>query len=316
MSFTKYGSIKTIHSTRVHRLKGKLIITEKIHGANFQICVRRVDGKLVIRFGKRNGFIAEDEDFFNHRAVMKKYEDNLSKLLEYLQTVEDFTEILIMGELYGGGYHGENIAGNKMIQKSKFANYHKENDFIVFDIILNGRWFTWDETVEFCQSRLQMNHVPEFARGSWEELKNFDIESQNSLLSRMHNGEDGKENPIEGVVVRMENPECTTPGEMDLRFKWKAREMSEGSYQDVKSDTPDTVLLMMTETRFQAYLSKVGDDEIIDGNMGKHIKEMVADVFVDIRDANPEIDEKVLKSYRGPLSGAARRLIFNYKNQV
>jgi Rnl2 family RNA ligase len=312
-SFTKYPSIKTIHHTRQPHRDEIVYITEKVHGSNFQICVRvNVCGDVIITYAKRSGPIADKENFFNYRTVMKKYEENLSRLVGYIRGLEDFSELLIMGELYGGHYHGQKTPGHLTVQKSKFANYSKENDFIVFDIVLNNRWFTWDETIEFCTNQLQMNHVPEFARGKWGDLKrSFDVESTQSLLSHRHNGDDGEDNPIEGVVVRS-IPVMPHTGEgMDTRFKWKAREMCEGNCHD--DHTPDTIESMMNEPRFQAYLSKVGPIEIVDGNTHKHIKEMVEDVFADITDAQPDIDAKTLKSYRKPLSNAAHRLIFNYK---
>jgi Rnl2 family RNA ligase len=312
-SFTKYPSIKTIHHTRQPHRDEIVYITEKVHGSNFQICVRvNVCGDVIITYAKRSGPIADKENFFNYRAVMEKYQKNWSMLAGYIRGVENFSELLIFGELYGGHYHGQKAQGHTTVQKSKFANYSQGNDFVIFDIVLNNRWFTWDETIDFCTNQLQMNHVPEFARGKWGDLKrSFDVESTQSLLSHRHNGDDGEDNPIEGVVVRS-IPVMPHTGEgMDTRFKWKAREMCEGNCHD--DHTPDTIESMMNEPRFQAYLSKVGPTEIVDGNTHKHIKEMVEDVFADIKDAQPDIDAKTLKSYRKPLSNAAHRLIFNYK---
>jgi len=325
--FVRYGSIKTFHKTRTGPFeRRRVIFTEKIHGSHYEICFHNINGEMVLSCAKRSGFIDGKENFFNHRAVMEMYEENLSRLMESLRGAENFTELLIMGEMYGGYYHGEKAPGHKTVQKSKFSNYCKENDFAVFDIRLNGKWFTWDEVIDYCENQLHMNHVPEIARGLWKDLKNFDVESQQSLLALRHNGNDGKHNPIEGVVVRLENPEFITwpapPGslraseEMDFRLKWKAREMLEGNYHDDQLSTDDKISLMMNQPRFEAYLSKVGEDEIIDGNIGKHIREMVADVFVDIKEEHSDFDEKTLKSYRAPLSNAARRLIFNYRCDI
>jgi len=313
-SFTKYPSIKTIHRTRQPNDSDDVVITEKVHGSNFQVRVNmNSSGEVIITYAKRSGPIPHKENFFNYRAVMEKYQKNWSMLEGYIRGVENFSELLIFGELYGGHYHGQKATGHTTVQKSKFANYSQENDFVIFDIVLNNRWFTWGETIEFCTNQLQMNHVPEFARGKWRDLKkSFDVESTQSLLSLHHNGDDGADNPIEGVVVRSLCPHSATAEGMDTRFKWKAREMCEGSVEH-KPATLDTVCEMMNEPRFQAYLSKVGPTEIVDGNTHKHIKEMVQDVLTDIRDAQPDIDEKTLKSYWKPLSNAAHRLIFDYK---
>lgn len=309
----KYGSIRQIHPSRAHLLTGPVVLTEKIHGAYFLLNIRLVNGKMVLNCGKRNGIIGPTENFFRHRTVLQKYEKNLDRLMEFLSTTENFSEISISGELHGGYYHGQTAPGSKAIQKSKFSNYCKENDFVVFDIKLNGKWLCWDEVIDFCKTRLQMNHVPEIARGSWEDIRSFNVDSQQSFLAEKYNGNDGEDNPIEGVVIRLERPEFTKPGERDIRFKWKCKEMLEGGCDRDLPVTDDSVVLMMNQPRFEAYLSKVGSDEIIDGNIGKHICGMVDDVFVDIREAYPDMDKKALKSYRTPLNAAARRLIFNYR---
>jgi len=315
MSFTKYPSIKTIHRTRQPDGCVDVVITEKVHGSNFQIRAHVNEcGEVIFTYAKRSGPIPHKENFFNYRAVMEKYHKNWNMLAGYIRGVENFSELLIFGELYGGHYHGQKAQGHTTVQKSKFANYSQGNDFVVFDIVLNNRWFTWDETIEFCTNQLQMNHVPEFARGKWNDLKkSFDVESTQSLLSLHHNGDDGADNPIEGVVVRYLHPHSATAEGMDTRFKWKAREMCEGSFPTTLEFGVDVAREMMNEPRFQAYLSKVGPSEIVDGNTHKHIKEMVEDVFTDIKDAQPDIDPNILKSYWKPLSNAARCLIFNYK---
>lgn len=106
------------------------LLTEKIHGANAQIVVKR--GKF-LKFGKRNSFIDNnsknsEDNFYNfHEAIdnNKNYK-NLIKKLEQI-SLENDSEIVVYAELYGTGIQKEIYYGpNKYI---KFYDIKENNEF-------------------------------------------------------------------------------------------------------------------------------------------------------------------------------------------
>jgi len=322
--FTRFDSIKELtRRTELQYIGEEVVAIEKIHGSNLGIYISQDDetGEYTIRIAKRSDFISDTENFANHRTVMKNYEDTLANFIEYLRSIPASSAkrckgILIMCEIYGGWYHGETAAGNKVVQRSKYSNYNPKNNIVVYDIRYNDEWLTWDQVKDFCDNYLHIDHVPEIARGMWKDVKKLDIDTISSPLAHRINGDDGKFNPIEGVVLRLVNPPKKTQGNQTLlwdHLKWKCKGMREGNLHDTSTSLDARFMGMMNQARFEAYLSKVGEDEIMDGNVGRHIQAMVSDVIKDITSEYPETDVKPLKK---PLSFEARRLIIEFRAEI
>jgi Rnl2 family RNA ligase len=310
--YVPYSSIDKYRERNLYHFYGKeCVLTEKIHGSNFQLwCESLKNGSVTIRAGKRSGFIGE-EKFFNHSTIIEKYTSNI---IEMIPRDGSPHQIRIIGEYFGGSYHGKCSPGACSIQKGKYANYSSTNDFAVFDIVIDGIWQTWDKVKELCNT-YGLIHVPEVIRGIWEEINVFDVENFKSILSEQIN-KDGIQNPAEGVVIRLIDPgeDCTN---RDNRVKWKCGEMIEGvprerSITSNKSEVDEKYIGMMDQSRFDSYFSKVGPDVFTDRNIGMHLGMIIEDILSDIQELEGNISKDQKKIIRKSLIPIARRFIINY----
>lgn len=310
--YLQYSSIDKYRERNLSNFYGKeCVLTEKIHGSNFQLwCDITNNEEILIRAGKRSGFIGE-EKFFNHKYIIEKYKQNI---IQMIPNDGNQHQIRIIGEYFGGNYHGKCSANSCSIQKGKYANYSIDNDLAVFDIVIDGIWQSWDEVKEIC-IRYGFIHVPEVVRGFWEDIKDFDVENFNSILSEQIN-KDGIKNPAEGVVIRLINSgEDRT--NRDTRVKWKCREMIEGvpkerTIKSNKNQINENYINMMDQSRFDTYFSKVGPDVFTDKNIGMHIGMIIQDIFNDIEELEGTMTKDEKKIIRKSLFPIARKFIIDF----
>jgi len=125
--------------------KGQFVATEKVHGANFSIivCGRRSDENVSIKYAKRSGVIAHDEDFFGFRTcgLPERYEAcarqvhanvcALSSLGGVDSSADDIVRVNIFGELFGGAYPGRR---SKVAPVQIGVYYTSEIEFMPFDV--------------------------------------------------------------------------------------------------------------------------------------------------------------------------------------
>ena len=310
-----YTSIEKFRERNLQHFSEKLVVgTEKIHGTNFRLIgYRNSDGDISVHAGKRNTILEKTDDFFGSQKIITQYHDKVVAMMDDNPT---YSQVDIIGELFGGNYHGEKTLDSKTIQKGKYANYAKNNDIRVFDVHIDDKWLTWDETIEFGKI-WGLHVVPEVFRGTWEDVKAFDVETFQSLLANQINGP-GKSCPAEGVVVCLLNP--ITKSSRNLRVKWKCEEMLEGVQHKPRSVRPeienmDTYLAMMDLVRFDNFQTKK-IYEFDDQHIGKNIGWLVDDVIKDIQDDEPNLESKIIKSLRGPLNKKAKKFIFDYMKTI
>ncbi|MCB9639387.1 MAG: hypothetical protein H6728_15380 [Myxococcales bacterium] len=112
--------------------RAEWVATEKIHGANF--CVM-CDGEQV-RFGKRKGFLEEEESFFGHDLIASTLSDAAFSLAWSFQEVcPEARVLLVYGELYGGAYPHPDVAPVEGVQAVQTGvSYRPDIGFSVFDI--------------------------------------------------------------------------------------------------------------------------------------------------------------------------------------
>ncbi|WP_422409639.1 MULTISPECIES: RNA ligase family protein [unclassified Endozoicomonas] len=94
------------------------VVLEKIHGCNYSFWT---DGSIV-KVGRRNDWIGEDENFFNHRPVNEQYREMILDM--HRKFCKEGDILNVTGELYG-----------KSIQKEIF--YQDNIKFAAFDIFVN-----------------------------------------------------------------------------------------------------------------------------------------------------------------------------------
>ena len=114
------------------------VATHKYHGTNFIV---RVGADGSIAFGRRNGFLADDERHYNFREAIKDLD--FSGLAASFLARPSVSAVWVYMELYGGGFPGaRKDPSAKLVQKGIW--YSNVNRVRVFDIFLQTATATAD----------------------------------------------------------------------------------------------------------------------------------------------------------------------------
>jgi Rnl2 family RNA ligase len=144
-------------------------VTEKIHGANFQL---RTDGK-VVQAGTRNKFV-DDADLVNFHhcgEVIEANRGHILKLFEELQTAHACKEVVVYGELFGGQYPGFPKT-TKPVQKQ--IQYCPKVTFAGLDILMDSKFL--DKPVsDALLANSGMFHVCNLFAGTKEEAFAYSV---------------------------------------------------------------------------------------------------------------------------------------------
>lgn len=183
-SFRKYHHIDTFN--KVSSLYGvdRVVITEKIHGANSRI--GWIDGRL--RIGARNIELDEKNTGYEFYNWVLSLEPGLSELLERLFGDED---AVIYGEWCGPG-----------IQKG--ISYGSEKRFFVFDVFVGDDFVGFDE-VRLIASVFGLSTVPVLYDGPFDVEVAMGLRSGASIVATAA-GVTGDLAIREGVVIKPAEP--------------------------------------------------------------------------------------------------------------
>jgi len=132
MKFKKWNSIENHYNEKnlyyiVNKMpeinSAKMVVTEKIHGANFSILSTKKGGTF---FAKRSGVIEKDEKFYGYEEVFTR--ERYSELVKFLSQLskKEGKSYQLYGELYGSN-----------IQKGVF--YGKEKNFRWYSLREEGK---------------------------------------------------------------------------------------------------------------------------------------------------------------------------------
>lgn len=259
MNFKSFNSLentyrdKEIQRVIDHGLAEQLwIATEKVHGANFSFWKTKDEMKVA----KRSGFIELGEKFFNYAAVVDKYKGNLYELHKMF----GFKDVVVYGELFGGN-----------IQKG--MSYQDEQDFIAFDLVVDGRVIPKLIALNNMQEA-GFKTVPIIGIYSSLSLALTQSEEFNSLLTPR----DKEPAPSEGIVIEPVEPSYFANGSR-IYFKKKSKHFNEKVHSNGhKSDKKSTELFIseegndllgdmeqyITKARFESVVSKIGEVTIKD----------------------------------------------------
>lgn len=310
--YTKMESIKKATEDLERK---DVVLLEKIHGTNLSVIFNNNGRQIAIC--KRSTFIGENEKFYNVQKTISLISDNLGQAsIDLLQGREGY--VRFYGEAYGGNY--QNKKGQNCILVQKGMDYSPNNCFAVFDILVQvsnnvNLFLSWDAVKEQC-SKFNIPHVPEVGRGKWRDLRNsFDIEGMNSFVPWVLHNLTEVENPqAEGVIVR------TTESGWGERYKWKKDKYCETPIENRRKkdnsknkDLIDTIIGWMNQNRLDAFVSKVGREQIFDmKQMGRNVGGLMTDVMDDVAKDYPSMNQNTKNSMKKPLSRKARILILNY----
>lgn len=230
-------------------------VTEKIHGANFAAYVEAGE----VRYAKRTAFLSKLENFYNFTYIQGKYEQNLLDLGKHFGDLP----VIVYGELCGGWYDGKST-GQKV---QKDVNYCPHNEFIVFDIVVNGVALSPMEVQDTCWE-FGLIPVPLLFSGSLEHALQYP-NAFPTHVPRIFGLMEDMKNICEGVVIKPW-PLVRDPYGNLIVFKNKNAKFAESVRTAkpviAKELTPELQALFdelqphITENRLNATISKVGND--------------------------------------------------------
>lgn len=293
--FTKFPSLentyrqKEIDKIIMMDIKGKWVVTEKVHGANFSFWVYKnlESGKIDIKCAKRSGWIKDGENFFNYKLVLEKYRPMLEKLRD--DQLDDF---VIYGELFGG-----NIQSGMC--------YKIEQDFVAFDM----RWINEDGSLSLPLSKLKVLTLDEYYNipvapligvyDSFEEALSSEESFTSKLIRTDFDGvEEHKE--VEGVVIEPDVAVYEPNGSRVYLKKKTKRFLEKGGKPNIKHKSPvvlqesvkvklEEALVFLNRNRFESVVSKIGEVSIKD--IGKVMGLLTQDIVVDMeKDLEQDVD--------------------------
>jgi len=270
MNFKKYPSLtnhyqdKFINFLQINDLtKGEWVAQEKVHGANFSFHFNGTEHKQA----KRSGFC--DENFFNCRAVLK-YRASIELMHRYLvdqHVMQKGEPLVVFGELFGGKFNKQKEPNAKTVQGNG-ADYHPDNEFMAFDIQVNGKFLPFMDVEAICNG-FKLPLAPIVAYGDFEEMMKLDNEFD-SYVPEEFGLERLKNNIAEGLVIRPYIDERTLDNGSRILIKSKNSKFSEKRGVPTKIDAPlsdnEKALLKsfsayFTEARVDATISKEGQVE-------------------------------------------------------
>ena len=209
--FRKYPSIdnsyriKTINEIRKFGFDADdntWIVLNKIHGANFSLWC---NGKEILP-AKRSGFILGSEKFSGYKGIVEKYKLDTYDMWEYFKEKLNYDVVLaIYGELFGGSYDHKDVTRNSQstrVQKGVF--YTPDNEFYVYEIMVDGRYISHTELEEICKNFGFIYAVPMFS-GTFNECLEYNPVFEDPLHKEF-NLPDIEDNKSEGYVMKPDIP--------------------------------------------------------------------------------------------------------------
>ncbi|MGO3706888.1 MAG: RNA ligase family protein [Mesonia hippocampi] len=178
------------------------VVQEKTHGANLSFIT---NGKEV-KSAKRTELIADDENFYNSKAVLEKHKDRVIELFWYLSKEFKLNTLTIFGELIGGGYPHKDVPISKeakLVQRGIY--YSPENEFFAFDILVNGEQYLEVALVNSLFEKFNFSYAATLFRGSLKECLQYPNKFKSTLPAKFGLPElEG--NICEGVIIRPVKP--------------------------------------------------------------------------------------------------------------
>ena len=214
-SFTKYPSIELSEKEFiVNKIKNHgyalqpYVITEKIHGANTQICYNCITGEF--EYGKRTGVLESDEKFYGAQACFENIKENIIDLATYLKpTLTKKLEVVkVFGEIFGGAYPHPDVQRNTRATKvQKGVYYSPSNHWLAFDIAykLEGdprTYFLGAEDFFLACGACAIGTVPLLAIANTLDDALAYPNNNPSVVYKLYDLPEIENNIMEGVVIR------------------------------------------------------------------------------------------------------------------
>lgn len=324
MRFKRYTSIensyrqKAVFFIQEQFPKEEFVVQEKIHGSNFAIYVSRDD----VKYAKRSGFLSADdlESFYRADRIKEDYERKALDMFNCINNMfPNLKTISIHGELFGGNYPHSDVEKYKgAVKVQNKVYYSNKNEFIVFDIKIDGEYVNFDTYVELCKQNGFM-YLEALHRGSLEDCLNYEDTYTTTLPSKLGLPE-LENNTCEGNVIRPVKP-LRLKDNSRVILKNKNSKFTEKAKKPKKftpaKPAPEHVVQMqrdiiqyVNENRLRNVLSKVGqiDKKQFGLLQGMMVKDVVED-FIKDNEKFSELDKKERKMVQRVLGSEISNLI-------
>lgn len=264
------------------------IATEKIHGASFCLVS---DGAL-LRAGKRKVFLAPEEDFFGHRALVDRIGARVIALSAAVRAADAQVRLVYLhGELLGGGYPHPEVAADPAVQPVQTGCWYAPSiELCAFDLAVlregdHDRTYVGHDEAARLFEEAGLLHARPLIRGTYEEVMRLPLGFESTLPALLGLPPLPRGNKAEGVVVKPVRA-VTVPRRAgsirpvikrkiaefaeDARFheaeKWATR-ASPGEAAAALSALRWEVSARVVEPRLDAAVSKIG--RIAPGDAGR-----------------------------------------------
>lgn len=271
MSFTKYQSINNSYNTKIintikHQIhpETRFIALEKVHGANFRVTYHKHTN--TVKFGKKSGYLGENESFYGHTNI----KDNLERKIKLLSLdLPATSEITIHGEICGGYLEGTIKEGVKKVQGG--VQYSADTEFLAFDLELDGVFVNAQKMFRLLNG-VMIDVVPVVNHScTLDEALALPLSFESLVPKKLRPKEDAPlDNIAEGIVIKPLERDIKLTNGNRLILKQKSPKFSEKgnkrkpSSKDTKLSTELVDLLSevnayLTVQRVECVISKEGD---------------------------------------------------------
>ncbi|APR85839.1 RNA ligase, phage-associated [Minicystis rosea] len=257
------------------------IATEKIHGANF--CL--VSDGVEVRAARRKAYLAPDEDFFGHRALLRRIAPQVIRAAAgVIERDARVAFVFVYGELFGGRYPHPKVRAEPEVQAVQTGCWYSPKiEFCAFDLGVmhrgkNERAYVDHDEAARVFAGAGIFHAKPFARGSYEELIQVPLGFESTIPAALGLPPLPAGNKAEGLVLKPARSVSVPRTEGSIRpvIKRKIPEFAEdaryhGATKWVASPAPapgasagalswlrDETSALLTGTRLAAAVSKVG----------------------------------------------------------
>jgi Rnl2 family RNA ligase len=335
LPFKKYGSIENFESSgkTMMMIYGKFeaIALEKAHGAHFSF---QTDGKT-IECSRRNDILTPDDNFYNYMDLSNRYEEQIKKIFEIIQSnFDDVVNVQVDGELIGGSYnHSEVKEDDDCSRIQKEVMYTPQHEFFAYDIYCfrkewtkedqNGFYVDYDLMEEIFKD-VKILYAEPIGRGSF-----YDMCQLSNVFETMIPGKLDlppiEHNMSEGLVIRLVKDQMYKSGSRVV-VKSKNKTFSEVSKKKTDQKNKVSVLKglgqelmecidsMAIKNRLNNVISKIG--EVTKDDYPQMMKDFNQDILKDFPTEYPEIFEsinkKTMKCVKKYLNMKCRVLIEQY----
>lgn len=248
---------------------GKFVVTEKLHGTNFQIWTDIKDGQVVVRYGSRHQILDDKATFFNYKDIIAVYSSAIDALTRFAK--ERGVSVNMYGEL----------CGDHVFNRVRYPK-----GFYAFAVIIDGIEIPFTEWQPLL-SEMGFDIVPVIGTNmSLEEILALDLDITTACKSR-YTTSSGMSDGIEGVVVTDES--ILEDGSF-VRYKIKTGWFlgSKDSKKPQLAKNPHFIESVITEANLETFVSKYGRPTC-EQELGRFIPLFMDELVEDIMNDHPDL---------------------------